>query len=423
MKDPKKVWVIQVDPERQRSTRDPRRRQRAVDNGRRTPERGGASRTEQRAGPGAPGGRARQAAGDTTGRWHRVHPLLTVIATALLGPLVALLRRRRRADLVWWVAGYGAFAAWITAWCLPWIDRAWARSVEGHLGATGVLVIAIGSGLVVCASWARALGALGGAGRRLRDRWPRLAHDARAVMALGLLLPGLGLLIGRRPGRAASAWWMAGLVVVAGWVLADAAWLWRLNASASGWSLAPGTLEAVYVAALGVGLGAACGWLVLLLDGVRLVRAGSPAMAGGDRSGVAVAASGGRLALALLATLVVTGLLFDPVETAELCDHLALDLETRGLAVVPLGLARLATALDPADPGHVLRVAGLYEALGQPAQARRERARLRARWKRYEIERRQSGAGDPWPVAGSRTVGQRRPGEEAERLDPRVAEP
>lgn len=292
-----------------------------------------------------------------------VHFALRLTLTYLLGPFALLLWSRGRGNAFWTVvsvfSGLGAVAL---AWRWPQLLA---------LGSSGSLLIPLltGAGLIALlafSAWARALHLAFASRTRSHTSLPVWMRTGWAVTGLGLLVPGLGLYLAGKRGRAVAALWAFWPVFLAALVLANAAatWRWLLRSLHT-----PGQLEmfeylvAGAAAVLVVGY---LGWLVQALAGLHLKArlAGSVAGAHGD-----------RYALALLAAVVALVVFTSPADVASLLHQTSLELHQEGFAVLPLQLARTAHGLDPEDTAYYGTLASLERRResAAPAEAAPER--------------------------------------------------
>ncbi|MEJ2721698.1 MAG: hypothetical protein P8181_11265 [bacterium] len=284
--------------------------------------------------------------------------LLSARAYAL-GPVNLVLWPEGKGRAAWAAAGVISIAAAAVLWL-------WGREFSSGLAGVehGALIWMLSVVLVVLLTatvWARAVAT------SEEVRWPRFLRNTASVCVLGLVFPGLGLLIAGRRWKAAFAIWCAGLLVAAVAIATHWRWLMACNAGRGG-GLTHRTVEEALIAAAGCAVLGSVVWLALALDGVRAV---SPVA----RSG----ASANRMSLALLVALVIFLATFHPVSTARELDSAAVQLQNDGLRIIPLLLYEAASTLDPGSPAYPAGAAALYDEMGMTEEAAARRDRLRER--------------------------------------------
>lgn len=294
-------------------------------------------------------------------RWH-------IVFAYVLGPLYPPLTRWSFGNIVWAAFGLASIAAGVTTvWYRAEILH---RAESDGVGVLPLLAGVCGITLMAFTAWARALHL---SGWRTQQRAPLGGFRHPSIVAgLSLLLPGLGLFISGHPRRGALALWFLGPLVAAVVILGHAPWLWHLNQSLGTERIPRSALELVFIASALVALVAAFSWLVQALDGARFVSQ----LTGGVSHGQPVA-------LALLVTILVFHLAFNPVRVAQVLDRFAIAFRLEGLRVVPLVMELGATKLDPSQPLYTHRAAELYDRLGRRTRALQLREDLDARWNAY----------------------------------------
>jgi hypothetical protein len=313
-------------------------------------------------------------------RWHMVFAYT-------LGPLYALLARWSPGNLVWAAFGLASIAAAATA---VWFRTEILHSAERNaVGVVPLLAGLCGIILLGATAWARALHLAGW--KMQRAPVGELRHPM-IVAGLSLLLPGLGLFISGNPRRGALALWMLGPLLISVAILGHAPWLWHLNQNLVEGRIPRSALELVFITAALAALAAAFCWVVQALDGARLVSRLTGRVSHGQ-----------PVALALLMTIVVFHLTFNPARVAQVLDQFAIAFCLDGLRVVPLVMELGATKLDPSQPLYAHRAAELYDLLDQRARARQLREDLAARWSAYAKTTRAAEPGVA-AVAAIRTI-------------------
>jgi hypothetical protein len=286
---------------------------------------------------------------------------LPVLATCLLGPL-ALVRGKHR-SLLWpslgllGLAGAGAFIGF------RYPISAWIAATPEALGivTAGAAVVV----LLLSASWGVAVG---GVARRHPVLLPGWARHPLLMGTLGLVLPGLGLLVAGRARSAAAAGAVAIVGIASLALVAGTLEIWSATRASGG---ATPLLEVVLLGSAAIG--GLCGllWILLALEGAR-----APAAKSGPGGGQALAG-------ALLAALALAAFV-SPAQPLAGCIHRAATrLRADGMRVAPLLLCQTAARLDPACPEYLADTAELNDALGRPEAAHEARERLRRRAAEY----------------------------------------
>lgn len=295
---------------------------------------------------------------------------LRVVRAYLLGPFALTLWPRGRFRLAWAVAGAASMVAVVSLVAGRADFAAWIDSVPNGL----LLWIAVVSAAFVTAAtaWSRAVHLAGRDYPTLAVLSPNWLRRPRAVCALGMLVPGLGLLVAGYPRRAALLLWAAGPLALAIFTLSQWRWLWERGQSAVPPGISGPSLEIFLVAATGVVAVGLLTWIVQALDGARRVSSmrRSPAFAN-------------AVSLALLVSLALFSMTYRPVSLAQSLGAAAVALHRDGLRVIPLGLAEAAARLDPASPEYLAHAALLNDELGMKDAAQAKRDTLERRMKKY----------------------------------------
>ncbi len=316
----------------------------------RNPKPGTASRRHAR----APSRKTRAPLRTKSNGW-----LLALRAYAL-GPVNLILWPSGKGRIAWAIVGAGSLVAAALLWI--WWSAVFDVLERLERGAVLWVVSVVLVILLAATAWARVV-----ATSEHTVRWPRLVRRSGAVCALGLVLPGLGLLIAGRRWKAAVAIWCAGLLVAA--VVVAKHWRWLVANGGGGEGGLPNqTIEGVLGVAVGCVVFGCLAWLVFALDGVRAV------------SPVARSSSVGNwLALALLVTFASSLATFRPISVARDLNLAAERLRQQGLRMIPLALYEVASMLDPGTPTYLAGAATLYDELGSSETADVKRDLLQKR--------------------------------------------
>ena len=286
---------------------------------------------------------------------------LVAFRAYILGPASLLLWPPENGRTASVILGVGSLvgAALLSIWWRAFFDVLQPLTFRAVIWAAAVAVVILTTGT----AWARAV-----AMSEEAVRWPKRFRRPSTVCVLGLVFPGLGLLIAGRRWKAAFAMWCAGLLVAA--VVVVKHWRWLVaDGVQGGGGPTHQTIEGVLGVAAGCMVFGFLAWLVMAFDGVRAV---SPAA----RSG----AVADGLALALLVTLAIFLATFRPVPIARDLKSAAEGLRNQGLRVIPLALYEVASTLDSGTPDYLAGAATLYDELGlsETAIAKRELLQNRA---------------------------------------------
>ena len=277
-----------------------------------------------------------------------------------LGPISLVLWPAGKRRIAWAIGGAGSLLAITLSW-IWWSGFFDVLEPLEHGALIWVASVTLVT-LSVATTWARSVAI------SKPVCWPRLLRGSWAVGALGLVLPGFGLLIAGRRWKAAFAIWCVGLLVAAVVVMKHWRWLMANGISGEG-HLTHQTIEWVLAVAAGCGVFGLLAWLALAFEGVRAV---SPRAHSGSVAN--------RLALALLVTLVFFLATFRPIPIARDLESAAARLEHHGMRIIPLAFCEVASMLDPGTPNHLARAATLYDELGliETADAKRDLLQQRA---------------------------------------------
>jgi hypothetical protein len=272
-----------------------------------------------------------------------------------LGPLGTLLGGASRWEQVLAVLALMAGVFWVLLQLPP---------VAAGLPAAPRLAAMLLCGSFLLGAWCRELVLAAGQHRLNPERLPAWMRRSATAGFLGLPVPGLGLLIAGRSGRAALAFFNAGLTVQALLIVVG------LSRELGPWGVSTAVEVWLAGAALAFALGALL-WVASALDGARL-------LAGVQRRPRVVPAD--RYALALLLALVLFSAGFQPADFAGDLDGLAVTLQERGFRHLPLACELWALRLDPGRPEYALRAADLAGATDRPVLAGALLYSVRERW-------------------------------------------
>jgi hypothetical protein len=289
-------------------------------------------------------------------------PLMTL--TWILGPFSVHLHPAHRngrwmlaAGMISGMAGLGMFAG--RSFILDIIGKGWPLWPWAVIG----LVVM----MTAFSVWARTA-YLACRGHKLpRHKLPSLLRKPWAVGVVGLIAPGLGLLLAGCARRGAAVIWAGWPVGAAVLVLANGLQIWNRNLGAQGASIPTVFLEMSFLVAAGILVAGLIGWMAQALEGARQMM-GEP--------GVRLRMRGDWYAAALVCTLVGMAIAWNPTMMARQMDHGAVILQEKGFRVIPLELSRGAHRLDPAPTEYAVRAIAMYEELGRRDEAVRLRQQL-----------------------------------------------
>ena len=261
------------------------------------------------------------------------------------------------------ILGVGSLvgAALLSIWWRAFFEALQPLAFAAVIWATSVAIVI----LLTATAWARAV-----ATSEEAVRWPHGLRRPGVVCAIGLVLPGLGLLIAGRRWKAAFAVWCAGLLIAAAVVLKH----WRWLVGDAGGESAPvhSSIEWTLILAAGCTVLGLLAWLAAAFDGLRVVspNARSSGLADG-------------LGLTLLVSLAVLVATFRPVTIARDLESAAEGMRRHGLRAAPLFLTEAASTLDPSAPDYLARAAALCDELGRRDEALAKRRLLKERAARF----------------------------------------
>jgi len=298
-------------------------------------------------------------------------PGRTLTLAYFLGPLGPIASNAGRANRFWLLIGaastlIGLMALWQGQ------DLTWRLQHGSGYGALWLALFGI-SWFGTCVAWSQGVAMAGHEVSGGMNRLPKAVGNPGFIGFMGALFPGFGLSLSGYPRRAGiailgyCAFGLGALVLMNGRDL----WTWNKISHYGGFPIPK--LELMYLVAGGLALIGIVGWLVQLLDGIRLAQ--RKAHTGSDR--------GDAFAFALMATLAIFAMVFRPTAFAAEFDHLAELGQSRGLRITPYMLATMATHLDPSRPDYAMRVADIEEARGHKAAARAIRTEIHSDWAIY----------------------------------------
>ncbi|UCH83719.1 MAG: hypothetical protein JSW50_14915 [Candidatus Latescibacterota bacterium] len=276
-----------------------------------------------------------------------------------LGPINLILWPAGSGRIAWAAAGAGSMLA--TA--ILWIWRDTTVDPLAPVAGSAVILVTLFAFVILSLAtvWARAVATAEQA------CWPQLFRRSCIVFALGLVLPGMGLLIAGHRWKAAFAVWCAGLLVAAAFVINHWRWLAPQARDGQG-SLTHQSIEWILIVAACC---VACGilaWLALAFDGVRMVS---------SRAHTGSAAN--WLSLLLIATLVLFLATIRPSLIAAELASAGTRCQHHGMRMIPLALCEAASILDPATPHYLAKSAMLNDELGMSERAALKRGLLHER--------------------------------------------
>jgi len=265
-------------------------------------------------------------------------------ASTLIG-LVAVWQGQ---DMSWRLqhgSGYGVL--WLALYCIAWFGT--------------------------CVAWSRGVTMAGLEVSGGMNRMPKVAGNPWFIGFMGAIFPGFGLSLSgypRRAGMAILGYCALGLGML---VLMNGRDLWTWNKISHYGGFPIPKLELTYLVAGGLALIGMVGWVVQVLDGVRLAQ--RKASAGSEHGDV--------FAFALIATMAIFALVFRPAAFAAEFDHLAEWGQAKGFQITPYMFASVATRLDPSRPDYAMRVADIEDARGHKASAKAIRTEVHSDWAIY----------------------------------------
>ena len=290
----------------------------------------------------------------TKGRQSGVPLILSYFA----GPLSVLATSRGRESRLWMGISISSVVLGIIVMWI-WIGPSdW--STQKNPGGAVTLLMAAAAVIFGFSAWTRAIVLAGQyEGSRLK-RMPDWIKGPLAAGLLGIIFPGMGLLVNGRSKQAISALWTACITVISLLFLSRAVWLWNFNLHAGVFAIRPNILEyALISASVAAALGCLV-WIVQALNGVRLASLSS------NRKTVS---RSNWAAVALLISIVAFSALSRPAAVAEALDISAAVASGQGMRIIPLRLSLAAIRLDPSYPGYFVRAIRLYEDCGDQVSA------------------------------------------------------
>ena len=287
-----------------------------------------------------------------------------MILTWILGPFSVHLHSAHRSGkgmlavgMISGMAGLGMFAG--RGFILDLIGQGWPLWVWTVIGLA-VMVTAF-------SVWARTAYLACRENRVPRHKLPSLFRKPWAIGVVGLLAPGLGLLLAGCARRGAAVVWASWPFAAAVLLLANGLQIWNLNQGVNEASIAAVVLESGFLLAAGILAAGLIVWVAQALEGARQMM-GDP--------GISLRMRGDWYAAALVCALVGTAIVWDPAAMARQLDSGAVILQEKGFRVIPLELSRTAHRLDPAPTEYAVRALALYEDLGRRDDAARLRLEL-----------------------------------------------
>lgn len=295
-------------------------------------------------------------------RSRSMHYALLIALTWLCGPLALLLTpagRRRRG-----LSTLGALAA-VAALVILLVPYGRLVSVTGSTTPLVWSVLALVATLGGFTAWACAV-PLALASLPPLHRLPRLLRSRLAVIALGLLAPGAGMLASGGRQRAGIWLWLLWPAVLGLAMLRNAMAMWQHLVATSADSAAADLLESFLLLSAGAVAVGALVWVVQALEGARRLSP-APALSRGRGDWFAVALGVSCAALA------VGG---NPGHVARQMGDAALVLRVEGMTIIPLQLSLAADRLDPSCAEYAVQAIALHEVRGDQERAGALRARL-----------------------------------------------
>lgn len=291
-----------------------------------------------------------------------MHYALLIALTWLCGPLALLLTPagRRRRGLA--TLGITAAAAALLLLLVPYGRFVPVTGSATPLAWSALALLAVLGGFT---AWACAV-PLASASLPPLPRLPRLLRSRLAVVVLGLLAPGAGMLASGGRQRAGIWLWLLWPAVLGLAMLRSAMAMWQHLAVTLSDSTAADMLEVSLLLSAGAVVAGALVWVVQALEGARRL-APAPALSRGR---------GDWFALALgvsCAALAVGG---NPGHVARQLGDAALVLRAEGMTIIPLQLSLAADRLDPSCAEYAVQAIALHEVRGDQERAGALRARL-----------------------------------------------
>lgn len=305
-----------------------------------------------------------------------------VLRAYILGPIALVLWPKGRHRFAWAVLGAGS----VTAVAL--LLSSWSSYAAGlQTVSNGVFLWIVTVSMVIlttATAWSHAVAmAVLDHPTLVSDSSRKLRHPC-TVGALGMIFPGLGLLMAGCFRRAACLLWTTGPLLAAAAILANSRWLWVRSQSPVPAGVSGTTLEIVFIASTGVAVLLLFTLIVQALDGARRFSIAPRSSAGADAVGVAL--------LFVLGLFVTT---FRPVSFGQTLGETSVALHRDGFRLIPLGLSEAAAQLDPATPVHLENAAVINDELGMEGSAQAKREIIKRRMEEYvDIVRHNRRAGE-----------------------------
>jgi hypothetical protein len=298
-------------------------------------------------------------------------PGRTLTLAYFLGPLGPLASNAGRANRFWLLIGAASAAIGLVA-LFQGQDMTWRLQHGSGYGVLWLTLFGI-SWFGTCLAWSQGMVMAGQEVSGGMNRLPKSVGNPWFIGFLGAMFPGLGLSLSGYPRRAGIAILGYCALGLGALVLLNGRDLWKWNKISHYGGFPIPKLELVYLAAGALAVIGIVGWLVQLLDGIRLSQ--RKAHAGSEHGDV--------FAFALLATMAVFAAVFRPSAFAAEFDHLAELGESKGFRITPYMFATMATHLDPSRPDYAMRVADIQEAQGHKAAAKAIRTEIHSDWAIY----------------------------------------
>ena len=298
-------------------------------------------------------------------------PGRTLTLAYFLGPLGPLASNAGRANRFWLLIGAASTAIGLVA-LFQGQDMTWRLQHGSGYGVLWLMLFGI-SWFGTCLAWSQGMVMAGQEVSGGMNRLPKAVGTPWFIGFLGAMFPGFGLSLSGYPRRAGVAILSYCALGLGALVLLNGRDLWKWNKISHYGGFPIPKLELVYLAAGALAVIGIVGWLVQLLDGIRL----------SQRKANAVSDHGDVFAFALLATMAVFAAVFRPSAFAAEFDHLAEVGESKGFRITPYMFATMATHLDPSRPDYAMRVADIQEAQGHKAAAKATRTEIHSDWAIY----------------------------------------
>jgi len=284
--------------------------------------------------------------------------------TYLLGPLALLLTPQGRRNKIWVAAALGSGLAGVI---LLW---RWQDILSRIESGSPILLWSAATSLVILTgftTWARAIYLAGGDDDRPAQRWPWWLMKPWAIGGLGLLAPGLGLLVAGCRKRAVAVLWLYWPAVLSVVVLTQATWMWDWQRNSGVQTVSANTIEYIVMMAAVTAFLGVLGWIAQALEGARQVS---------SQYGARVRPRSDWYTAALMGAILALAAVSEPASIAQRLDRFGGSLRRDGYQVIPLCLTLTAHRLDPSRPVYVMQAIELYDELGKNEAAARLREEL-----------------------------------------------